>query len=169
MAKRQISKSEKETYRQNAVERLRQLIKPGDKLYTIVKSCSGSGTYRHIAVIAATPNVDNYSPVTNISNLVTDVLDWKWHDDDSVGVSGCGMDMGFHVVHELSERLFPDGFGCIGRECPSNDHANGDRDYTPHEDHVTSPDHICAREPESCKANKHWHRTGGYALRREWL
>lgn len=37
-------------------------------------------------------------------------------------------------------------FECIGHGCPSNDHCNGDRDYTPHH-----------------------HNSGGYALKHRWL
>lgn len=66
---------------------------------------------------------------------------------DALVVNGCGMDMGFHVVYELGYTLYGrDGFICIGERCPSNDHSNGDRDYTPHA-----------------------HTDGGYALRYEWL
>jgi hypothetical protein len=82
-------------------------------------------------------------------------------------VSGCGMDMGFHVAYALSATLYRDGFGCIGEGCPSNDHSNGDRDYTPHMDtaaRAASADGT----PCACHAD-HWHREGGYALRHRWL
>jgi len=42
--------------------------------------------------------------------------------------------------------LFSGGFTCPGKDCPSNDHSNGDRDYTPH-----------------------MHTDPGYALRQRWL
>jgi hypothetical protein len=68
------------------------------------------------------------------------------------------MDMGFALVHVLSYRLYPNGYGCIGEGCPSADHNNGDRDFTPHgtvvDDFPTT--HI------------HWHRDG-YALKQRWL
>ena len=54
--------------------------------------------------------------------------------------------MGFAVIYELSQALFPKGFECIGEKCPSNDHSNGDRDYTPHH-----------------------HNSGGYALKHRWM
>jgi len=60
--------------------------------------------------------------------------------------SGCGMDMGFALVYDLSRILFKEGFECIGEHCPSNDHSNGDRDRTPHK-----------------------HSDPGYALNHRWL
>jgi len=69
-----------------------------------------------------------------------------------ITVGGCGMDMGFHVVYSLSSYLYRDGFECIGdsegwgKKCPSNDHCNDDRNYTPHH-----------------------HQSGGYALRQRWM
>jgi hypothetical protein len=46
------------------------------------------------------------------------------------------------VVYELAAALFPGGFRCTGEQCPSNEHTNGDRDYSPHH-----------------------HQSGGYAFR----
>ena len=82
------------------------------------------------------------------------------------------MDMGFHLVYSLSYALWPDGFGCVGAGCPSNDHSNGDRDYTPHgpTDANGDPED---RDPGPGEARdglvRHWHRDGGYALRQRWL
>ena len=56
------------------------------------------------------------------------------------------MDMGFHLVYELSRALYPAGFVCSGDKCNSNDHSNGDRDHSPHQ-----------------------HQDGGYALRCRWI
>jgi hypothetical protein len=66
--------------------------------------------------------------------------------EGNVIMGGCGMDMGFSLVYNLSYALHPDGFECIGDRCPSNDHTNGDRDRTPHH-----------------------HKDGGYSLRQRWM
>ena len=121
----------------NTITTLQEMLQPGDTVYTILKKCSRSGMYRHIAVIVKE---------RNISGLVATADERKWHDDDSVGASGCGMDMGFEVVYSLSSTLFPNGFLCIGDGCPSNDHHNGDRNYATHH-----------------------HTSGGYALKQRWL
>jgi hypothetical protein len=83
----------------------------------------------------------------------SELLGWRMGKRDGVIVGGCGMDMGFHLISELSATLFPDGFGCTGDKCPSNDHTNGDREYTPH----------------IAGATVRWHKSGCYALRHRWL
>lgn len=76
------------------------------------------------------------------------------------------MDMGFWAVYQLSYGLFKGGFGCIGEGCPSNDHSNGDRDYTPH---MSEADRMGA-DGELCNCHKdHMHNDGGYALKQRWL
>lgn len=71
----------------------------------------------------------------------------NWEKSLGLTVGGCGMDMGFHLVYNLSRVLFPSGFECIGKGCPSNDHSNGDRNYEPHR-HTGD---------------------GGYAIKHRWL
>lgn len=121
----------------DSLEYLAGLLQPGDTVLTVLKHVSRSGTNRKIATIFKDQNISGY---------VADAVDMKWTDDGAVSVSGCGMDMGFHLVYNLSSALFPQGFICIGENCPSNDHSNGDRDYTPHH-----------------------HHDGGYALKQRWL
>lgn len=94
--------------------------------------------------------------------------------------------MGFHVVYGLARTLWPDGYGCIGEHCPSNDHSNGDRDYTPHTGQVLRCKK-CQDRPgfdglgKTCKGcggsgnvegkhnRAHWHKDGGYFLRSDWI
>lgn len=145
-------KEQKEQERTEAIAKLRELLPPGSTVHTVVKHVSRSGMSRSIVPII----VWDGEP-TDVSWLVARVLDAKVDQrNGGVKVGGCGMDMGFHLVSTLSYYLYPDGFGCIGENgrerCPSNDHSNGDRDYTPHGGKV-----------------QHWHRSGGYALRHKWL
>lgn len=75
---------------------------PGDTLFTTCKHVSRSGMYRRISVFAMV----NGEP-RNISWHVAQVLGDRYRQDDqTVGVSGCGMDMGFHLVYSLSRVLF---------------------------------------------------------------
>jgi hypothetical protein len=49
---------------------------------------------------------------------------------DAIVIGGCGMDMGFHLVYELSHVLYASGYACLGKgACPSNYHVN-------HRDHL---------------------------------
>ena len=133
----------KEAERQEAVERLRGWLKPGDTVFTILRHVSRSGMTRHIGVVMLREGVDlhpNYA--------IAAVCDYRLNKNgDGLVVGGCGMDMGFALVYDLSRVLFPDGFDCTGEGCPSNDHSNGDRDYSPHR-HTGD---------------------GGYALKQRWL
>lgn len=136
-----ISKAREE----ECLNRLRELVKPGDTVYTLLKHVSKSGMYRVIDLRVIKDN----QPI-RITTYVADLLEGYDQKHEGAKASGAGMDMGFHLVYNLSHRLFGNGFECVGdepgRRCPSNDHSNGDRDYTPH-----------------------WHNSGGYALRQEWL
>lgn len=136
-----------ESERNEARETLRRTLKPGATVYTTVKHVSRSGMQREISVHA----VEN-GEIVWLSGLVAKATGNRLGKRDGIVIGGCGMDMGFAIVHELSYALYPEGFGCIGEgpnhadRCPSNDHSNGDRDYTPHQ-----------------------HKEGGYALRHRWI
>ena len=125
--------------RDQAIAKLREVLKPGDTVQTILRHKSRSGMLRSV------------SPVVqgeDISYLVAPACGLPFdRKHGGVRMGGCGMDMSFALVYDLSHVLWPEGFGCIGERCLSNDHNNGDQDYTP----------------------AHWHRDGGYALRHRWL
>lgn len=144
-----------------ALERLHEWLKPGDTLHTILRHRSASGMTRWITVIKLSPAKDSDYPMGgnngvqildldyNVSPVLGRPLSERWY---GVKCEGAGMDMGFELVYNLSRRLFPDGYGCIGKGCPANDHVNGDRNYEPHSEEAP-----------------HWHRDGGYALKQSWL
>ena len=144
-----------------AKEYLRTLVKPGDTVYTILRHVSRSGMSRVIDPLVMTPDAGPYSIAGWAAKALGDKLD---RDNWGVKVGGCGMDMGFSLIYNLSYTLFPNGFGCIGERCPSNDHPNGDRDYTPHSRgiHPSGPGEIDM-------GADHWHKDGGYALKHKWL
>ena len=138
----------KEQERQEAVRELREILKPGDTVFTKIEHVSRSGMSRVISVFLIRENQRVY-----LDHRVGAACDYKMHRRyDGLTVGGCGMDMGFALVYDLSRVLFPDGFECIGEgadykgRCPSNDHSNGDRDFTPHH-----------------------HQDGGYALKQRWF
>jgi hypothetical protein len=124
-----------------AREFLGKLIEPGDTVFTTLKHVSRSGMSRVVDLHVIKDN----EPV-RISYSAAMLLEGYNQRHEGANVGGCGMDAGFHLVHNLGYRLFPDGFTCVGKRCPSNDHSNGDRDYTPHH-----------------------HHSGGYALNHRWM
>lgn len=171
----------KQPRRDEALTRLRNLLPPGTTVYTTVKHVSRSGMHRLISAYVvhdgAPQWLDGY-----IDSAGVFTCDRK---RSGLRVGGCGMDAGFHVVYELGQVLYPGGFGCIGRKqesanekwapelyktqwinvCPSNDHSNGDRDYTPHDSETTVRGVFAGVKGKAV----HWHLDGGYALRRKWL
>jgi hypothetical protein len=133
---------------QEAIDKLKVWIKPGDTVYTQLKSVSRSGMSRVIQVIKLQCREGAKEPdVLYLGYNVAQACEMKYdRDREGVKIGGCGMDMGFALVYDFSRTLFADGFDCIGEGCPANDHANGDRDYTPH-----------------------LHSDSGYALKQRWL
>lgn len=127
--------------RDEARAQLREWLPPGATVYTVLRHVSTSGMQRRISLFAM---VDGQP--FNIDYWAKRACGWRLHQDGGIVVRGCGMDMGFSLVYELSSTLYRDGHGCTGEGCPSNDHSNGDRDRGPHQ-----------------------HRDGGYALHHRWL
>lgn len=135
-----------------AADTLRELLPPGTTVYTVLRHVSRSGMSRDIDLYVMQDGEPRW-----ISRLAARAAGLTFNERaEAVRMGGCGMDMGFAAVYALSHALYPDGFECVGetiREsdsfvvgCPSNDHSNGDRDYSPHH-----------------------HASGGYALRHRWM
>ncbi len=120
---------------------LLELCPPGTTVYTVLNHVSRSGMSRDISPYVIKDNEPRW-----IGGYAAVMLGEPVTRRDGIKMNGCGTDMGFELVYQLAYKLFPTGHGCIGENCPSNDHNNGDRDYTPH-----------------------WHTEGGYALRHRWM
>lgn len=135
----------KQQERAEAIEFLSKHCKPGTRVYTSVTHVARSGMSRSIKVFV----VDRTKEIMDISGWVGRAIDEpRDHKNGGVKVSGCGMDMGFHIVYNLGRVLFPDGFHCTGANCPSNEHSN---------------------KPYPKRDGRMEHHDGGYALRLSWL
>lgn len=130
--------------RAEAIERLRAAMPPGSTVYTQLQHVSRSGMMRHISVRTSLEGLHDWD--------VAAAVGYSLAPREGIKVSGAGMDMGFHLIYNLSYVLYPDGFDCVaaelpiherGRTCPSNDHSN--REHNLH------------------------HKDGGYALKQRWL
>lgn len=132
-------KSEAEAAKVAAIETLREAFPPGSTAKTILRHVSQSGMSRSISVIDG----DCEDVTWYVARALGTSTDHRW---GGIKRAGCGMDMGFDLIYNLSSVLYPDGFECIGDKCPSNDHSNGDRVRTPHH-----------------------HNSGGYAISQRWL
>lgn len=123
----------KEKDRLERIEKLREIVKPGDTIYTVLKHVSRSGMYRVISLYA----LKNNQPVW-LDGYAAPLL--EGYDDRHEGckASGCGMDMGFHLAYNLSYALYP-VYLCLTPEvrCPSPEHFNQggwNRTFTEHKD-----------------------------------
>jgi hypothetical protein len=157
--------------RDNALASLRKFVKPGDTVYTILRHVSRSGMQREISLYARWGDDDGTGGLQWLDGWASKVLGERIGKREGLVVNGCGMDMGFHLVYNLSYTLWPEGFGCVGEKCPSNDHSNGDRDYTPNIDaRVRCLDCVHGTHPHAVHTHDtHWHKDGGYALKQRWL
>jgi hypothetical protein len=78
----------------------------GDRptVYTVLRSVSSSGMTRHISL-----KVAQGDDIYDITYLAAQAIGDKLHDKqgyNTIKVNGCGMDMGFHLVYNLSSVLF---------------------------------------------------------------
>ncbi len=87
---------------QNAKDKLIGLLSETDTIYTILRSVSKSGLTRSIGFYI----VDNNKNILNINYYISVIVGYKFNKaHDGLVVKGCGMDMGFHVVHTLLREL----------------------------------------------------------------
>lgn len=108
-------KEEKNELRENALKSLREKLKAGSAVYTIVKHVSSSGMTRHISLF-----IVSKGEIVCIDWEASHIIGWKRNKTNgALVIGGCGMDMGFHAVYTLGRHLFPKGFklpkGKIGR------------------------------------------------------
>lgn len=93
-----------------SMEFLANLLKPGDKIHTILRHVSRSGMSRRISTIY----IKDGSPA-DISPGVARVLELPYnYNQEGMRIDGFGMDMGFEIVYCLGRKLFPDGFKVEG-------------------------------------------------------
>ena len=123
-----MTRDAKNAVRQEAIDGLRKLIKPGDKIYTNLRHVTRSyNRFFDVYIIR-----DN--ELRRITYSVAQAIGFTYNrNHEAISASDK-----FEIVYHLSRALFADGFECIGEgdgyttRCPSNDHFNGDKDYTPH-------------------------------------
>lgn len=171
--------TKQQTEQAQAITTLREHLKPGDTVYTSVTHVARSGMSRSIRLFiirdGAPWDISYFA-----ARAMSDKIDQK---NGGIRIGGCGMDMGFSLVYNLSRALFRDtGFACIGDKCPSNDHNNAYYREREHQCVVCNKpvngaewsrrlnEHrayaVCSRE---CVDGVWMHSDHGYALIQRWL
>lgn len=101
-------KAQAEQERQESIDYLRSILKPGSEVFTILRHVSSSGMTRHIDLMTV---VDG--EIRCISYRAAIVMGMKLasgRGQTGIKISGCGMDMGFALVYDLGRYLWPKGF-----------------------------------------------------------
>ena len=105
VAKRIPAKEGAARVKQQACDALREVLKPGDTVHTILRHVSKSGVSRSISlIIAENGEVCDITDIT--SRAMSESLDTK---NRGIKIGGCGMNMGFQLVYLLGCALWPDG------------------------------------------------------------
>lgn len=92
---------------QSAYEMLHKYLQPGDTVYCVLRHVSKSGMQRRIDFYTMKDNRPCY--LTGYMEAIG--LGKRGRKDQGLVVNGCGMDMGFHLVNNLSIKLFcPNGY-----------------------------------------------------------
>ncbi len=141
--------------RDEAIARLREWVKPGDTVYTILRHVSRSGMQREIGIV-----VNHDGHMLHPNHAVSKACGYRLGKNDGVIVGGCGMDMGFAVVYDMGRVLFPDGFGISseGGIRPTNKE---------HAAQLVADGKTSFRGRNGDPSG--WDNDGGYALRHQWL
>ena len=87
-----------------AIEELKTYLKKGDTVYTKLMHVSKSGMTRDIQIRKIACDYP-----WNWTHLAAIALNNRIKND-GIRVSGCGMDMGFHLVYNLGYVLYDDGY-----------------------------------------------------------
>jgi len=94
------------TERSESLKHLREILKPGQEIYTQCEHVSSSGMTRWLDVYA----VKDDGRIHNITWDVCAAADFTFCSRRGrLKIEGCGMDMGFNVVYCLGLSLWPAG------------------------------------------------------------
>lgn len=98
----------KQKIQAEAVEMLRQSVKPGDTLRTVLRHVSKSGMSRRIDVFKLTDK----SEAVYLTHLIAVAIGYSVPaKGEGLKIDGCGFDAGFEVVYSLGRTLWPNGDG----------------------------------------------------------
>lgn len=85
----------------NAWANLKELLHPGETVYSVLRHTSASGMQRRIDFYVMKDNRPRY-----LSGYMEAIGLGRLHKNGGLVVNGCGMDMGYDRVYTLSRMLF---------------------------------------------------------------
>lgn len=90
--------------RQEAIDQLKRYLKPGTTVYTILRHVASSGMTRWIDLYV----FENNEPRRLTWNACLSTGYTYDRKREALKIGGCGMDMGFAVVYDLSKTVLGD-------------------------------------------------------------
>lgn len=152
------------TERDEAFKRLRAWLKPGDTVHTILDHVSSSGMSRDIRciILKCEKGEARDSHPNHAIGVILGLSRAKRGDGNRIG--GCGMDMGFHIVHSLGYALFgEEAEKGVGKK------ANALRKAIYEADKFYWHQQGKKEKPNWTKPSREWFAGAGYALKHRWL
>lgn len=89
------------------IKNLKKHVKPGQTIYCVLRHVSGSGMNRRISFFRVDKKTGEIVCIDYAISIIAGYTRSK--NAQGLNVSGCGMDMGFSVVHNLGYYLWPKG------------------------------------------------------------
>ena len=98
--------NKKELESKESIETLKEYLKKDMTIHSIIRSVSNTGLTRNISF-----KITDKDNILDLSYHIAKALKYPFNDKKhAVKVRGCGMDMAFHVVHNLSHILYGKGY-----------------------------------------------------------
>lgn len=83
------------------IANIKKYVKEGDTVYTSLQSVSSNGMSRRIKVFIVHDN-----QIIDITWWTANAIECRYNNKkEALVISGCGMDMGYHVVYSLATVL----------------------------------------------------------------
>jgi len=98
--KNDLKTFEKAEMEKPIIEDLKKIFEGNNKVYCVLKYVSQNGMNRHISFFTIKENEH-----INLNNYILKLLSYNG-SNEYIKVGGCGMDMGFSVVYDLSSKVF---------------------------------------------------------------
>lgn len=91
--------------REEHCETLRKILPHGSTVYTVLRHVSASGMSRRIDLYTPILDHEGKPGLRYLTGYVANACGLRRHKGDAIIVGGCGMDMGYHLVSNLSYAL----------------------------------------------------------------
>lgn len=97
---------EKAREKRDAITVLLEVLKPGSRVYTVLRHVSKSGMQREISLVIVDPRDQE---LFALDYLAARALGYRIGKHGGLVCGGAGMDMGYHLVYALGRTLWPHG------------------------------------------------------------